>query len=312
MTTRRPHRSAQSIFLFVSFCLALACGGKVLATSDQAADPDAGPPPTEGTGSSGGFVGGGSSGGNGSSGSVGGSSGGGGNSGGGSGSGSGSGSGGPPIVDAGADARPRDASLPDSAIDSGVGSNCGTGTAGSACTPEPLGSCVPSDVPLVSGKGSCTAADVATFYNDCVSGGQDCSGTGLSSQACYRCLWSESTSSPWGTLVVYYQPEPTYAFWLNLAACYGAIGASTACTAAVEEQMECENAACTGSCYLTADAGAWGTCIVAADQAECATYVNAAAASCPASIVDAGACSAPDDDGGIEAYYFAVAKTVCE
>jgi hypothetical protein len=175
------------------------------------------------------------------------------------------------------------------------------------CMPEPLGSCVPSYVPPHQAKGACTAADVMTFYNNCITGGVSCDGSGLSSAACFNCLASQSTSSSWGA-VVFYDNNALLA--VNVGGCYALLGASAACATATEEQSECEIAACGGACYSSTSAQ-WDACIAAADMGECATYVTASNANCPLSITMAPECSL-SPDGGIEPGYLAVAKEFCE
>jgi hypothetical protein len=308
MSPRRSCSLLATSFLVASFAL-LGCGGRLLEL--DGADADAQSPSA--SGSSGGATTGGSGGG--VAGSSGGSSGGSG-SGGGTASSSGGGADAGPGADAAFDATlppSIDASSDDAqAEDAGVGSNCGVGDANGPCTPQPLGSCVPSYVPPVHAKGSCSAADVTTFYNDCISNGGNCTGSGLTSQACYRCLWTQSSSSPWGA-VVQYPWVSGYAFTFNVGGCYELIGAGVPCAAAAEEEDECQIAACVGACSLSSDTD-WSACMNAAgeDGGECASYVNAVTTSCPASILDAGACSGNQSDGGIALLYFTLAQSFCE
>ena len=197
--------------------------------------------------------------------------------------------------------------------DGGVGTTCGLGTQDGLCSPQPLGTCVPSYVPAVSGKGSCTAADVATFDSDCVTNFTNCTGSDLSSQACYHCLYSASSDPAWGVVVTYSdaQGQPT-TLTLNTAGCLAATGASQACAAATGEVDECQLAACGNTC-LNATDEAYLACYNAANEGECASYFAASNADCAGD--DAGACADPGLDGGLadfEAAYLLMAQAMCE
>ncbi len=163
---------------------------------------------------------------------------------------------------------------------------------------------MPGYVPPPAGAhGSCTATDVTTFTTNCITDG-NCANTGLSSAACYSCLYSESTSASWGAIIDY--GNSTYAF--NVGGCYLAMGASVACAAAAEEQGECEVAACDAACVATnTDAT---TCITSADSGECASYVSSVNTACGTTYTSAAACGANATTS--ETLFEAMAATFCE
>jgi hypothetical protein len=216
--------------------------------------------------------------------------------------------------DSGIDASPN---AEDASLSAEGGSNCGTGSVGSSCSPQPLGSCVPSYVPTVHLQGSCTTQDVSFYYDNCMGtcddtdlGWAQCQYclANLSSPECFDCLSNQASASPWG-VVVYYGDV---GYSLDVAGCFAAIGASTACVTAEEELTECTTAACWATCEAVSATVAEGSaCLAAAQEGECSSYAAAITANCPAAILDASACAAPDD-AGVGANYLTLAQTMCE
>ena len=193
---------------------------------------------------------------------------------------------------------------------SSVGSvNCAGGSVGSSCSPQPLGSCVPGYNPPANSAGSCTANDVAAFFNDCLNAASSpiCDGSDLSSEACFKCLASQPSDATWGAVILYGS-----AWWLNLGGCYALIGATPACATAVQEQAQCEAAACANTC-ATASNAQGQACLASADGTECSSYTNGISTSCPSTITTAAACGATTNAANPEeAQYQAVASTFCE
>jgi hypothetical protein len=192
------------------------------------------------------------------------------------------------------------------------GNNCGTGSVGPTCSPQPL-SCVPSYVPSIYAPGACTPADAIFYYDHCLGACDDVHMDWEACQyclanlgsECFHCLSNQQTGSPWG-VVIYYAPSSFFS--LNIAGCFAAIGASTACVTAQEEFSECTEAACAATCQSQPDASVGSACLSAAEQGECSTYAGAVTANCPSAILGASACAiAPSYQG-----YLTLAQTMCE
>ncbi|MGO9709099.1 MAG: hypothetical protein ACLQBL_09560 [Polyangiaceae bacterium] len=189
--------------------------------------------------------------------------------------------------------------------------NCAGGSVGASCSPQPLGSCVPGYNPPANNKGSCTSTDVTTFFNDCLSVTPPqtpiCDGSDLSSEACFNCLASQPSNATWGAVILY-----SSAWWLNLGGCYALIGATAACATAVQEQAECEAAACSNTCS-TASNSEGQACLASADGTVCSAYTTSISTNCPSTITTAAACGATTNAANPElAQYQAVASTFCE
>lgn len=145
---------------------------------------------------------------------------------------------------------------------------------------------------------------MTNFYTDCLTNGS-CVATDVSTAACFQCLYSVPTDTKWGVIVDYGNNVDA----LNVGGCYALIGGTPACAAAEQEQVECEVAACVGSC--TSGAGTTeDTCITSADSGECATYVSAATTACTTTVTGSASCGASVTT--FEDYYTAMAATFCE
>ena len=145
---------------------------------------------------------------------------------------------------------------------------------------------------------------MTNFYTDCLTNGS-CVATDVSSTACFQCLFSVPTDTKWGVLISYGDS----AFDLNLGGCYALIGSTSSCAVPEQEQLQCEDAACIGSCS-SATSTTIDTCITSADSGECASYVSGTNAACTTAVTGNAACG-----GGattFEGYYDAVAATFCE
>jgi hypothetical protein len=188
--------------------------------------------------------------------------------------------------------------------------NCAGGSVGSSCAPQPLGSCVPGYNPPANDTGSCTATDVTTFFNDCLGATSQapiCDGSDLSSEACFKCLASQPSDATWGAVILYGS-----AWWLNLGGCYALIGATPACAAAVQEQAQCEAAACANTC-ATATNAQGQACLASADGTVCSSYTTGISTGCPSTITTAAACGDTTNAANPqEAQYEAVASVFCE
>ena len=134
-----------------------------------------------------------------------------------------------------------------------------------------------------------------------------CDGSDLSSEACFNCLASQPSNATWGAVILY-----SSAWWLNLGGCYALIGATAACATAVQEQAECEAAACSNTCS-TASNSEGQACLASADGTVCSAYTTSISTNCPSTMTTAAACGATTNAANPElAQYQAVASTFCE
>jgi hypothetical protein len=168
----------------------------------------------------------------------------------------------------------------------------------SDCIPEAL-NCVPAFVPPRTSPGACTAAEVTTFYNDCLNALATpiCDGSDIRS-TCFSCLLSQPADPTWGPLLKY------AAEWeLNFGGCFALEGASPACAASTQEQMQCENASCGTACLAS--------CTAPADSTICASYVSAAT-NCATTVIQSTCSGGPPSSASFGDAFHAMAKVFCE
>jgi len=148
---------------------------------------------------------------------------------------------------------------------------------------------------------------VAAFYNDCItSTSPNCTGSDLSTPACFACLASPPSSFLWGAVILY---NGGAEFSLNEGGCYSLIGATAACAAAEQEQSQCEAASCDETCSGSTSTQ-FDACITSADSSNCSGYVSAVSANCSSTITGATSCGGTATS--FLAAYQAVAQEFCE
>jgi hypothetical protein len=171
----------------------------------------------------------------------------------------------------------RDSGGGDTGVDVGVPQDTGTTAEGGVCVVVPVttdtsgegtctfasgGMCGPTNVssftpkahpPSVAApyKGSCTAAQIDTVYQDCFVSGTGCAST----LPCYSCIFSSIGASTWGPAVVI--PNTTAQDSLvemNVGGCLELLEPCNApCAYAVENQSACEFASCGTSCAISSN-----------------------------------------------------------
>ena len=84
---------------------------------------------------------------------------------------------------------------------------------------------MPGPAQSAASTGACSTTDINTFYTDCLNASspskQNCTGSDLSSAACFACLATPNTASSWGAVIIYGTND---FFALNLGGCYAADG----------------------------------------------------------------------------------------
>ena len=146
----------------------------------------------------------------------------------------------------------------------------------------------------MTGAGNCFASDF-TNTTACT----NAFGSSSTGNSCYNCIYTLSTTTSWGAIVVADAPTSigatTYTGlgWLNLGGCIAkedTSSAGQACAGALNEILACEFASCLAVCPVAAgDAGVAGAealegngtsadpgCMGNAETTVCSTYANAA------------------------------------
>jgi hypothetical protein len=179
-----------------------------------------------------------------------------------------------------------DATIPDGAC---VPVTVPTGTSGATTCPTPTtGKCAPGSLsgflpgaPRPSGlrQGKCTVEQITSIYNGCFGPNATtaaCNGTDAGE--CYSCIVSEADAATWGPFV-----ETTGSNSFNWGGCLELLEpCNWGCAEALENQLECDLAACGTNCPLTADGGsvtAYSNCVNTVDTCDpggCYAYYNAA------------------------------------
>ncbi len=149
---------------------------------------------------------------------------------------------------------------------------------------------------------------MSKFYTACLSGAKnpDCSGAGIS-PGCFACLATPNTASAWGAVILYSDGAAV----ANTGACYAEIGGSSTCAAFVQEETECEEAACEAACEA-ASTTQFNNCITSADDGECKTYVNGVKSQCGTLLTGTLDTECGGDAQTFEDFYDEVAQTLCE
>jgi hypothetical protein len=171
-----------------------------------------------------------------------------------------------------------------------VTTGCGPGNV-SGFTPKPHPTTVAAPY-----KGSCTAAEIDTVYQQCFNGGTGCTST----LPCYACIFSSVGAAAWGPTVVVPNDSAQYSLVeLNVGGCLDLLEPCNApCAYALENQSACEYAACGTNCPITSNAASttdYDNCATTIDTCApngCATYSVGAA--CASSILPG-----PDHPGNV-------------
>ncbi len=180
---------------------------------------------------------------------------------------------------------------------SAVGDDAGTeiDAASLACPPQTTSAFMtPLYVPAGLDKGECTSAQIASFYDACLSPSATdatCSAAfGAAAPAvdvtCGACLLTPESATSWGPVVSYAVGTVS----LNVAGCMEILGSTTglSCAKAYEAANACESYAC-ASCTVSSATSSVNhqACVLAAADGDCATYE--ATATCGDSEADSGA-----------------------
>jgi len=163
--------------------------------------------------------------------------------------------------------------------------------------------------------GSCTSAEVTTFYDDCLNqdpGDGTCDDSEIGA-TCYACLVSQPTDSTWGP-VIEYTVGGLPSWQSNLAGCLSVEGVSKTCVTAVEEVSQCENDSCNGSCKIATsnEQTAYTECTSNADTDYCSSYVSADNSACGSISSSIQTTCAAKSTSTFEQQYTATAKVLCE
>jgi hypothetical protein len=207
--------------------------------------------------------------------------------------------------DAGHDAG-HDSGLPNPFEDTGAPES----GAGSCPIPTNIGEWTPpAYVEPAQVPGACLSSDYSAYYTACLSGApmSTCTAFTSSHAACAACLLTPLTNSTWGPL--YTNDGVTH---INVPGCLDLTDPGDhACAKTLEEQAQCETAACDTVCPVTDSASFtnWQACISAADMEECSTYAKAGTA-CVMGITSSAAAPCLTAST-FQAYFLAVAPIFC-
>jgi hypothetical protein len=160
--------------------------------------------------------------------------------------------------------------------------------------------------PPAGSPGSCTAAEITTFQQQCIEQ-QNVSSTCAPtiSGPCMGCLVSNPTDTSWGVAVNQSDIGGGVA-QLNFGGCFATQG-STACGEAMQALLECEDAVCASS----SDVASLQACQTAADSAQCACYSETATTACaPAATLTCN--SSVPDSASFEQAFTVIAPIMCE
>ncbi len=187
------------------------------------------------------------------------------------------------------------------------------------CSPHPLDHFVPTPN-LPPATVSCTAAEntaLGICFASTVDAGPACNeaflGPGGSTNDCYACVLTPSTSTSWGALVIVDSPTAVGAAtyteldMFDTGGCIAKEDPSAMgidCATALNELTECELAACVAYCPIVSYTDMAGItalygdgtasnpgCLGDADTAVCLTYVDKVSTACAGEVNDAGAWS---------------------
>jgi hypothetical protein len=157
-----------------------------------------------------------------------------------------------------------------------------------SCAPLPRSGFMPVYVPPRATLSVCTTAQIATYTNNCFSGGDasTCSAfeDDSANASCIGCLIgpASTTETVWGPILV-----ASDLLELDIGGCIALTDpCQTACGAALEAQLECEQFACQSVCPVTdmASEVAYETCIN--DSLACTCYPESKAyETCQANLV---------------------------
>jgi hypothetical protein len=174
----------------------------------------------------------------------------------------------------------------------------------------------PLYVPAGVDKGECTSAQIASFYDACLSSSSTSATCGASfgaaapadDVACGACLLTPEASTSWGPVVSYTVGTVS----LNVAGCMEIAGgaAGLACAKAYEAADACESYACASCSVTSATSNAnHQACVLAAASGGCTSYESAA--SCGVAEADSGATSTCFEGSDFGSRFAAIAPLFC-
>jgi hypothetical protein len=164
-----------------------------------------------------------------------------------------------------------------------------------ACPPQTTAAFTPPlYVPAGLDKGECSTAQIASFYDACLSPSATDATCGASfgaaapsvDVACGSCLLTPQTATSWGPVVSYTVGTVS----LNVAGCMEILGSTDglSCAKAYETANACEAYACANCTVSSATSSAnHQACVLAAAAGDCSSYESSAM--CGAVEADAGA-----------------------
>jgi hypothetical protein len=214
----------------------------------------------------------------------------------------------PGMVDAPHDAPPPEKDGPNPFGDSGEPDSSG----GTCPTPANLGEWTPpAYVHAERTVGACSASDITGYYTACLSSTgttADCMAFATANPACVACISTPLTSTTWGAIVTDDNVDH-----INVAGCLELTDpGAAACSKLIEEQTQCEVAACDKACVVMSGSAAsftqWQACVSTADGGECSMYATPASACAMAIDGGAAACTSATT---FEAYFLAVVPIFC-
>jgi hypothetical protein len=115
-----------------------------------------------------------------------------------------------------------------------------------SCGPGSLTSFTPTSPPPAPRSNACTPAQIESIYDGCLNGG-DCTTAANAAMPCYNCIFTLETDAKWGPMVSRNAADPVA--YLNFGGCVTLTEpCNAACGDVLEEDLECEQAACATNC----------------------------------------------------------------